>query len=196
MSVIDLRKEFVKLQKEFIGGRVTKLKKHEVEHRISVLKQAMNLKEEIPAGAPARTGTYGPRDIPTKEVTIGDDTVVKKPLKPEGPDPLINPPRGPGKKKTVASSVELEVKEVEPKEPKKAKEPKEPKKAKVPPKVVFDDIKTPTPVERKTVSRPKSKGTAAPKTTPPAAEEEPKEMVAPVVPPVVKLPGGVRKLDD
>lgn len=189
MSVIDLRKEFVKLQKEFVGGRVTKLKKHEVEHRLAVLKQAMSLKSDVAAPEPARTGPPSARDIPTKEVSIDGETVIKKPLKPEGPDPVVKKPRGPAKKKEeapVAAAAPAE----------KAEKPK--KEMKIPPKVVFDEVEIVTPSQRKTVIRPKpkSKATAEPKTAPPAPEAEPKEMVPPVVPQVIRLPGGVRKLED
>jgi hypothetical protein len=189
MSVIDLRKEFVKLQKEFVGGRVTKLKKHEVEHRMSVLKQAMSLKSEVAAPEAARTGPPSARDIPTKDVSIDGETVIKKPLKPEGPDPVVKKPRGLAKPKTVEAA------EPAPAAP-AAEKPK--KAVKVPPKVVFDEVEIVSPPQRKTVIRPKpkSKATAEPKTAPPAPEAEPKEMIPPVVPPVIKLPGGVRKLED
>lgn len=187
MSVIDLRKEFVKLQKEFVGGRVTKLKKHEVEHRLSVLKQAMSLKSDVAAPEPARTGPPAARDILTKDVTIDDDTVIKKPMKPEGPDPVVKKPRG-LKKVTVAEPVEVPKLEVKPVE--KTEKPK-----RVPPKVVFDESEISAPTERKFVKKPKSKATGEPKTAPPAPEAEPKEMIPPVVPPVIKLPGGVRKLE-
>ena len=99
MSLIDLRKEFVKLQKEFAGGRVTKLKKHEVEHRLTVLKKAMAMKDDTALPGPARTGPASARDIPTKEVVIDGETKVTKPLKPEGPDPIVKKPRGPKKPK-------------------------------------------------------------------------------------------------
>lgn len=212
MSVIDLRKEFVKLQKEFVGGRVTKLKKHEVEHRLSVLKQAMSLKSEVPAPEAARTGPPSARDIPTKDVSIDGETVIKKPLKPEGPDPVVKKPRGPAKPKTVETAEAAPA-------PAPAAAAEKPKKAvKVPPKVVFDEVEIVSPQrpsqmgggsthatpQRKvvkkpkaadTAEKPKSKATAEPKTAPPAPEAEPKEMVPPVVPKVIRLPGGVRKLE-
>lgn len=198
MSVIDLRKEFVKLQKEFVGGRVTKLKKHEVEHRLSVLKQAMSLKSEVPAPEAARTGPPSARDIPTKDVSIDGETVIKKPLKPEGPDPVVKKPRGPAKPKTVETAEAAPA-------PAPAAAAEKPKKAvKVPPKVVFDEVEIVSPPQRKvvkkpkaadTAEKPKSKATAEPKTAPPAPEAEPKEMVPPVVPKVIRLPGGVRKLE-
>jgi hypothetical protein len=181
MSAGDLRKEFLKLQKEFVGGQVGKLKKHEVQHRLDVLKKAMAYKESDPAPAPARTGPATAREIPTKEVTIDGETTVKKPLKPEGPDPIPNPPRGPKKIKP------MEVKE--PKEPKAVKEPKEPKKRVVPPKVVFDEASSKEPKVKKE-KKPKSKATAEPNTEAPAPE------AAPLIVTVTKLPGGCRKITE
>ena len=132
------------------------------------------------------------RDIPTKDVSIDGETVVKKPLKPEGPDPVVKKPRGPAKPKTVETAEPAPTPAAA---PAAAEKPK--KAVKVPPKVVFDEVEIVSPPQRKTVIRPKpkSKATAEPKTKPPAPEAEPKEMVAPVVPPIIKLPGGVRKLD-
>ena len=184
MSVGDLRKEFVKLQKEFVGGQVTKMKKHEVEHRLGVLKKAMAFKESDAAPAPARTGPATAREIPTKEVTSDGETTGKKPLKPEGPDPIPNPPRGPKKVKP------MEVKEpkvaAEPKEPKAVKEPK---KRVMPPKVVFDEVSIKEPKIKKE-KKPKSKATAEPNTAPPALE------AAPLIVTVEKLPGGCRKISE
>jgi hypothetical protein len=181
MSAGDLRKEFLKLQKEFVGGQVSKLKKHEVQHRLDVLKKAMTFKDSDASPAPARTGPANAREIPTKEVSIDGETTVKKPLKPEGPDPIPNPPRGPKK-----------IKPMEVKEPKVAAEPKEqkaPKKRLVPPKVVFDEASIKEPKVKKE-KKPKSKATAEPNTAPPAPE------AAPLIVTVEKLPGGCRKISE
>lgn len=82
MSVADLRKEFLKLQKEFIGGRVSKLKKHEVAQRLAVLRGAMSLKADTPAAEPARTGPLPARDIPVTPVSLDESTTVIRPMPP------------------------------------------------------------------------------------------------------------------
>lgn len=82
MSVADLRKEFLKLQKEFLGGRISKLKKHEVAQRLAVLRGAMTLKADTPAAEPARTGPLPARDIPVAPVSLDESTTVIRPLKP------------------------------------------------------------------------------------------------------------------
>ena len=192
MSVIDLRKEFVKLQKEFVGGRVTKLKKHEVEHRLEVLKKAMSFKESDTAPAPARTGPPSARDIPTKEVVIDGETKITKPLKPEGPDPIVKKPRGPKKDGVAAPASSVLGMQAPAPAPTPAPSPVPVKEKKhVPPKVVFNEpeIKEPKKIIKKI---------KAPRTTPPAAEPSPAAPApAPVVPPVItiKLPGGVRKIE-
>lgn len=81
-TVADLRKEFLKLQKEFIGGRVSKLKKHEVAQRLAVLRGAMNLKADTPAAEPARTGPLPARDIPVTPVSLDESTTVIRPMPP------------------------------------------------------------------------------------------------------------------
>ena len=151
MSLIELRKEFVRLQKEFAGGRATKLKKHEIEHRLEILKKAMTMKGESEAPEPARTGPPSAREIPTENVVIDGETLVKKPLKPEGPDPAPKKPRGPNKKKTpdtdakeqtdtsVEETTDKKTKEKGPTAVKEVKAVAGKKETKVPPKVIFTE---------------------------------------------------------
>jgi hypothetical protein len=84
MSVIDLRREFRKLQEEFLGGAISKLKKHEVEHRMAALKSAMELKANTPAPAPASAGAPGAREVKSAEVSIDGETKLIKPVAPKG----------------------------------------------------------------------------------------------------------------
>ena len=183
MSVGDLRKEFVKLQKEFVGGRVTAMKKHEVQHRLDVLKKAMTFKEADATPAPARTGPPSAREIPTKEVTIDGETTITKPLKPtEGPEPVVRKPRGPKKIKPM----EVPAAPVPAPASAPAAEPKAPKKRLVPPKVIFDEVSVPkVKKERKIKPRPSTPTADAEAAPAPVAEA-----------PAVKLPGCVRKISE
>lgn len=177
MSVAELRAELFKLQKEFVGGRISTLKKHEVAQRIAVMKAALSMKSSTPAGEPAPPGPLPPRDIPTASVSLDDSTTIIKPLEPA-------PKAEPAKKKIVVR------KKVAPAE----------KKPMVPPKVELTEDSSDDDAPRvhvaDVISR-KSKATAAPSTKKPKAEAEPKEEAkAPAVPAVMalKLPGGVRPL--
>ena len=188
MSVSELRAELFKLQKEFVGGRISTLKKHEVAQRIAVMKAAMGMKAGTPLGEPAPPGPLPPRDIPTASVCLDDSTTVIKPLPPAD-------------RKTEAASVKVPKKVVI----KKA--------AMVPPKVELDAeeehiihvaetllTKPDRPAgtaDREIAPRPKkvvSKATAAPNTKKPKKDPEPEasEPKAPAVPAVIRLPGGVR----
>lgn len=208
MSLIDLRKEFVKLQKEFAGGRATKLKKNEIEHRITVLKKAMELKEETALPDPARTGPASARDIPTKEVVIDGETKVTKPLKPEGPDPIVKKPRGPKKPKvteakeaspvaTVTSAAAAVAATATPVKTEVKTEAKSQKReAKVPPKVVFDEVSIKEPKTEKPKKAPKERSKSPKPQKAPKATVTEAPVVAVTAPVVVKLPGGVRKIED
>lgn len=195
MSSDELRKEFVKLRKEFMGASASKLKKHELEHRMAVLKQAMALKVETPEPETARSGPPAAREVKTKKVAIDEETEIIKPVAPkDGKAHVAN-----YKKKAKAE----ETAPVPAPAPAPASVPAEkPKKArKVPPKVVLEEEPVaPKPkVEKPKVEKPKkSKATAAPKMDPPSPEDEPKEKEAPapVVVGPIKLPGGVRKLPE
>jgi hypothetical protein len=201
MSVADLRKELLALQKEFLGGTISTMKKHEVAHRLDALKKAMEHKTTVPEPAPMKpksTGAPKARDIPTEKAVIAEDVEVTVPKAPVG-----------GKRsatkhgKRTDPKVKAEPKEVKPPkidvEEKPAAPAEKPKKVRrVPPKVLLEDDAEPAaveaPKERKIVKKP-SKATAAPKTDPPAPEPA-AETPAPVVEKPVKMPGGCRRLPD
>lgn len=203
MGIGDLRKEFLKLQKEFLGGPVGKLKAHEVEHRMAALKAAMAAKTDIPEPAPKRAGPPKAREVKTKTVALDDETEVTKPVAPEGGKvhatsykkkvkteeaaPVEKP--APKPRKVAVPKVETEAAPAAP-----AEKPKKPRR--IPPKVVLKEDETPKPslvVEEaaKPKPKPKSKATGAPKITAPEPEIE---APAPVVEKPVKLPGGCRAL--
>lgn len=205
MSAAELRREFRKLQEEFLGGKsIGKLKKHEVEHRMSVLRDAMEKKGVTPEPAPTR-GAPAAREVKTKEVSIDDETKVTKPVAPKGgpthstsykkrpkAEEVVEKPAPKPRAKTAPKPPKLEVEEVA---AAPAEKPKKPRR--VPPKVVLkeDDLAS-APVEAKPKPKPKSKATAPPKTDLPAPEPEtpPAPAPAPVVEKPVKLPGGCRAL--
>jgi len=202
MSVAELRKELLSLQKEILGGTISTVKKHEVAHRLDALKKAMAHKAETPEPAPMKpksTGAPKARDIPTEKAVIAEDVEMTVPKAPVG-----------GKRSATKHS-----KRADPKvkaEPKEAKPPKveveekpaaapaaeKPKKVRrVPPKVVLEDDEaaSPAPKERKIVKKP-SKATAAPKTDLAPEPAPAAEAPAPVVEKPVKMPGGCRRLPD
>lgn len=206
MGIGDLRKEYLKLQKEFLGGPVGKLKAHEVEHRMAALKAAMAAKSEIPEPAPKRVGPPAAREVKTKKVALDDETEVTKPVAPkegkvhatsykkkaktEESAPVEKP--APKPRKVAVPKVETE--------PAPAPAPAEkPKKARrVPPKVVLKEDESPKPslvveeaAKPKPKPKPKSKATAEPKTD---LTPEPELAPVPVVEKPVKLPGGCRAL--
>lgn len=187
MGADDVRKQFLTLQKEFMGGNpASKLKKHELEHKMDVLRKAMAMKVDTPEPAPARSGPPAAREVKTKKVVINEETEINKPVAPKEGKAHVSHYK---KKAKEEPTVEIVVEE-KPAAPKKAR--------KVPPKVVLPD----EPVAPKPKAEPKpkkSKATAAPKTEAPIGESEPSEPVAaPVVvaPVAIKLPGGVRKLPE
>lgn len=201
MGVGDLRKEYLKLQKEFLGGPVGKLKAHEIEHRMAALKAAMAAKSEIPEPAPKRVGPPAAREVKTKKVALDEETEVTKPVAPKE-----------GKVHATSYKKKAKTEEAAPVEkpaPKPRKAPKveteaapapvaeKPKKVRrVPPKVVLKEDESPKPKptlvveEEKPKPKPKSKATAAPKTDLAPEPEAP----APVPEKPVKLPGGCRAL--
>lgn len=207
MGIGDLRKEFLKLQKEFLGGPVGKLKAHEVEHRMAALKAAMAAKSEIPEPPPKRVGPPAAREVKTKKVALDEETEVTKPVAPK--DGKVHatsykkktkteeaaPVEKPAPKPRKAPKVETEA---APAAAPAAEKPKKPRR--VPPKVVLDEEVTPKPslvVEEKAAKpkpKPKSKATAPPKTD--LAPEPEAPAPEPVVEKPVKLPGGCRRMPE
>lgn len=204
MGVSDLRKEYLKLQKEFLGGPVGKLKAHEVEHRMAALKAAMAAKADIPEPAPKRAGPPKAREVKTKKVALDDETEVTKPVAPkegkvhatsykkkaktEESAPVEKP--APKPRKVAVPKVETEPVAAPAEKPKKAR--------RVPPKVVLADDESPKPTlaveeKPKPKPKPKSKATAAPKTE---LAPEPEAPAPAVVEKPVKLPGGCRRMPD
>jgi hypothetical protein len=176
MSVAELRAELFKLQKEFVGGRISTLKKHEVAQRLAVMKAALGMKAGTPVGEPAPPGPLPPREIPTASVSLDESTTVIKPL-----EPVAKAPPKPSKKLPKKETPALKI-------------------TRVPPKVEVDDDDhvihvtdvTPVPRPKKIMS----KATGAPSVRKPKKEAEPAaEPKAPAVPAVIRLPGGVRPLD-
>lgn len=198
MSVGDLRKELLKLQKEFLGGKsVSKMPKHEVYHRLEAFKKVMTSKSETPVPEPMKpisTGAPKARDISVEKTVIADDVEVSVPKAPRG-----------GKASAPKHSKRTDPKvKAEPKEPKppKVSEPEaaaapapEKKPRRVPPKVVFDKDDAPSdkielvseePIRKKVIK--KKKETAPTEESGPASP-------APVAAPAAKLPGGVRPIN-
>lgn len=185
MSIIDLRREFRKLQEEFVGGTVGKMKRHEIEHRMIALKAAMEVKASTPIPEiKVMTGAPGPREVKTKEVSIDEETKVTKPVAPkEGKAHSAQYKKKPKVETPEAAPVEKPAPKVAEEKPKKVR--------KMPPKVELKEEKEAEPKpERKKVIRPKptSKATAEPKTAPPAPAAEA------VVEKPAKMPGGCRPL--
>lgn len=198
MGTDDLRKQFVAMQKEFLGGAASKLKKHELEHRMELMKKAMALKDEVPEPEKARSGPPAAREVKTKKVAIDADTEVVKPVAPkEGKAHVAN------YKKKAKAEPEVEAAPV-------VEKPAAPKKVrKMPPKVVLPDepvapkpkaeAKPKVKAEPKTEEKPKApRKPKAPKVEAPAAEPETPAPApaALVVETPVKLPGGVRRLPE
>jgi hypothetical protein len=180
MSAAELRKQFLALQKEFMGGSPAgKMKRHELEHRMAVLKHAMSVKAETPEPEPARSGPPAAREVKTKKVAIDAETEVTKPIAPsEGKAHVTHYKKKPKAEVTEAAPV--------------AEKPEKPKKVrKVPPKVELPD--EPVAPKPRAAPKPKSKATAEPKTDlpPPEPETPPPAPAAPV-----KLPGGCRRMPD
>lgn len=188
MGADDLRKQFVAMQKEFLGGAASKLKKHELEHRMELMKKAMALKDEVPEPEKARSGPPAAREVKTKKVAIDADTEVVKPVAPkEGKAHVAN------YKKKAKAEPEVEAAPV-------VEKPAAPKKVrKMPPKVVLPDEPVAPKPKAKAEEKPKApRKPKAPKVEAPAAEPETPAPApaAPVVETPVKLPGGVRRLPE
>jgi hypothetical protein len=222
MSVIELRREFRKLQEEFMGGALSKLKKHEVEHRMAALKSAMAIKADTPAPTPAHAGAPGAREVKSKEVLIDDETKLIKPVAPKGGmKHATSYKKGGAKKEDAAKKPDVSdvstsadtvahVVDKAPTAPAAASAAEKPKKPRrVPPKVEFTDdapaaapVETAAKPERKVVKKPVAKKEAAPKkaaskaTAEPNTEKPAPEPVTPepVAAPKIKLPGGCRPL--
>lgn len=197
MSVSDLRKELLKLQKEFLGGKsISKLHKHEVYHRIESMKKVMGAKSETPEPEPMKpisTGAPKAREISVEKAKIAEDVEVSVPKAPKG-----------GKQSAPKHSKRTDPKvKAEPKEPKPPKvvEPApeaapapEKKPRRVPPKVVLDEgpaekieLVSEEPIRKKVI---KKKAKPAETTEPGPASP------APVAAPAAKLPGGCRPIVD
>lgn len=209
MGIGDLRKEFLKLQKEFLGGAISKMKAHEIEHRMTALKAAIVAKSDIPEPPPKRVGPPAAREVKTTKVSLDDETDVNKPIAPK--DGKVHataykkkmkteeaaPVEKPAPKPRKAPKVETEA---APAAAPAAEKPKKPRR--VPPRVILDEsAESPAPkapkkaatpslaVEEKPTKPKKSKATAEPKTD--LAPEAPAPVV---VEKPVKLPGGCRAL--
>lgn len=186
MAKDELRKQFVALQKEFLGGGpVSKMRRHEIEHRMAVLRHAMSIKAETPEPDEAALGAPSAREVKTKKVAIDAETEVTKPMAPtEGGGHGTHYKRKPKAEAEAAPVVE------KPAPPKKVR--------KVPPKVVLAEEGAPVAPKPKAAPKPKSKATAPPKTDLPAPEPEtpPAPAPAPVVEKPAKLPGGCRRMPD
>lgn len=201
MSVSDLRKELLKLQKEFLGGKsISKLHKHEVYHRIESMKKVLGAKSETPEPEPMKpisTGAPKAREISVEKAKIAEDVEVSVPKAPKG-----------GKQSAPKHSKRTDPKvKAEPKEPKppKVAEPApeaapaaEKKPRRVPPKVILDEapaekieLVSEEPVRKKIIK----KKAAAPANTAEPGPESPAPVAAPA-PAAVKLPGGCRPIAD
>jgi hypothetical protein len=209
MSVIELRREFRKLQEEFMGGALSKLKKHEVEHRMAALKSAMAIKADTPAPPPASAGAPGAREVKSKEVLIDDETVLTKPVAPKGGMKHATSYKK-GVKKTndepsaaAAATVAHVADTPAPAAAPASAAPAAKKVRRVPPKLeLADDAPAATPVEaaakpeRKIIKKPvakKEKVSKAPKAEKAAPEPAAPVAEAPVAKPI-KMPGGVRPI--
>ena len=200
MSVKDLRKELAELQKAFLGAKsITKMKKHEVYHRLETMKKAIALRESTPEPAPMKplsTGAPKARAITTEKQEIAEGIEITVPKAPKG---------GKASATTHSKRTDPKVKAV----PKNTKAPKvedaevapaapdTKKKRIVPPKVVFDEkeapsdtieIVEPVVIHKKTIKKKVAAEKPAETTEPGPASPEP--VVAPV-----KLPGGCRPIE-
>lgn len=186
-STDEIRKQFVALRKEFMGASASKLKRNELEHRMSVLKQAMALKSEVPEAEVARSGPPAAREVKTKKVAIDEETEINKPVAPkDGRAHVANYKKKAKVEEPVPAPAPAPVEE----KPKKVR--------KVPPKVILpEEPVAPKPKAEPKPKAPKSKATAAPKTDPPAPEPEATvDTPAPAVVAPIKLPGGVRRMPE
>lgn len=208
MSVGDLRKELLKLQKEFLGGKsVSKMPKHEVYHRLEAFKKVMTSKSETPVPEPMKplsTGAPKARDITVEKAVIADETEVSIPKAPKGG-------KASAPKHSKRTDPKIKATPKEPKPPKVTEQVVTPdaaaapsaekKPRRVPPKVVFDDkedapsdkieLVSEEPV-RKTVKRKIVKKESAPADVTESGPASP----PPVAAPAVKLPGGVRPISE
>jgi hypothetical protein len=220
MSVIELRREFRKLQEEFLGGNISTMKKHDVQHRMDALKAAMSIKSETPAPPPASAGAPGAREVKSAEVSIDGETKLIKPVAPKGGmKHATSYKKGSAKKDDKKSDVSAvsaaadtvaHVADTPAPAPAAASAAEKPKKQRrIPPKVELADdapaaasVEVAAKPERKIVKKvvkkeaaPKkekaaSKATAAPNTEKPAPEPE----SVPVAAPKIKMPGGCRPM--
>jgi hypothetical protein len=186
MSITDLRREFRRLQDDFLGGVVGKMKRQDIEHRMIALKAAMEIKASTPLPEiKVSAGPPGPREVKTKEVVIDEDTKITAPVAPkEGKAHSTQYKKKPKAEVPEPAPVEKPAPKVAEEKPKKVR--------KMPPKVELKEEKEAEPKpERKKVVRPKptGKATAAPNTEPPAPEPEPVVVIA-------KMPGGCRPLPE
>jgi len=202
MSVSDLRKELLKLQKEFLGGKsISKLHKHEVYHRIESMKKVLGAKSETPEPEPMKpisTGAPKAREISVEKKAIADDVEMSVPKAPKG-----GKQSAPKHSKRTDPKVKAEPKEPKPPKvaepaPEAAPAPVEKKPRRVPPKVVLDEgpaekieLVSDEPVRKKVI---KKKALKPAETTEPGPES-PAPVTAPAPVPV-KLPGGCRPIAD
>lgn len=210
MSVIELRREFRKLQEEFLGGALSKMKKHEVEHRMSALKAAMAIKADTPAPAPASAGAPGAREVKSAEVTIDGETKLTKPVAPKGGMKHATNYKKKGAKKddtaaaAVSDTADKSAAKADTSAAASATAEKPKKIKRVPPKVeLVDDkpaaasVEAAAKPERKIVKKVVAKEAAPKKEKAPKEEKaaEPAAEAAPVVEmKAAKLPGGCRPL--
>ncbi len=156
--------------KTFSGGPIGKLKKHELEHRLALLKKTIEMKSNTPEPEAASAGAPAARDVKTETVSLEGETSINMPIAPVGGK--VHSARYTKKAKDAESSA--------------APAEKPAKKARITaPKVVLPEEE---PVIKKVVKKRVPKPAAEP-----AAPAAPAAAPAPAAP---KLPQNVRKVVD
>lgn len=172
MSIVELKKELVGLIKNFVGGPIGKLKKHELEHRLCLLKKTVEAKCNTPEPEAASAGPPAARDVKTETVSLDGETNINMPIAPVG-----------GKVHSARYTKKAKDSDADSKEKPAAKADKPAKKARITaPKVVLPEAE---PEAKKVVKKRVPKPKAAAEPAAPAAAPAPE-----------KLPGNVRKVAD
>ena len=199
----DLRKELRSTFEDLLGGTVGKLQKHELIHRIDILKKAAVTRKETPEPDKIPMNGIGARNVPTTTATINADsepTAVTKPIAPT--DESAAHPFAKGwtqNRKSKASKAATVTNEATT----ETVEKKSRKKVPMPPKVVLEEASEPEePKPSETSEAPKAKVPKAPKAaTESEVSEKPKRKRTVKVKSETekkeeKLPGGVRLLPE